>query len=72
MSYSGSLRVDAIEERGLRALRAVGDGVQRARGAHQLEDFLADAVHVDGERNAAEADERNAKFLLAQGPAPAR
>ena len=45
----------------------VGDGVQRARGAHQLEDLLADAMHVDGERDAAEADERNAKLFLAQG-----
>ena len=43
--------------------------VQRARRAHQLQNLLADAVHVDGERNAAEADERNAKFLLAQDPA---
>ena len=51
----------------LRAPGAVRDGVQRARGPHQLEDFLADAMHVDGERNAAEANERNAKFLLAQG-----
>src|SRR5262249_16453065 len=42
-----------------------GDGVQRARGAHELQYLLADAVHVDRERNAAEADERNAKFLLA-------
>jgi hypothetical protein len=40
--------------------------MQRARGAHQLQDFLGDAVHIDGERNAAEANERNPKFLLAQ------
>ena len=63
--------VARIEERGLRALGAVGDRVQRARGAHELQDFLADAMHVDGERNAAEADERNAKFLLAPGGSPA-
>ena len=49
-----------------RAAGTIRDGVQRARGAHQLEDLLADAVHVDGERDAAEADQRNAKLLLAQ------
>ena len=37
-----------------------------ARGAHQLEDLLADAVHVDGERNAAEAPAR------CEAPSPAR
>ena len=58
---------DACARRG-----AVGDRVQRARGAHQLEDFLADAVHVDGERDAAETDQRNAKLLLAHDPPPAR
>ena len=66
----GIVAVGAIEERRLRALRAVGNAVQRARGAHELQDLLADAVHVDGERHAAEADERNAKFFLAQGAAP--
>jgi hypothetical protein len=54
-----------VEERRLRALGAVHDRVQGARGAHQLQNFLADAVHIDGERDAAEADERYAKFLLA-------
>ena len=52
------------------ALRAIGNAVQRARRPHQLQDFLADAVHVDGERNAAEAHQRNAKFLLAHGVRP--
>ena len=62
--------VDVIEERGAGAASPVGDRVQRARGADQLEDFLADAMHVDGERNAAEADQRNAKFFLAQSSTP--
>ena len=62
--------VDVIEERGAGAPAAVGDRVQRARGTHQLEDFLADAMHVDGERNAAEADQRNAKLFLAQSSTP--
>ena len=65
-------RSGAIEERGLRALGPVGDRVQRARGAHQLEDLLGDAMHVDGERNAAEADQRDAKFLFAQDQSPCR
>src|SRR5262249_32462116 len=40
--------------------------MQRARGACKLEDFLGDAVHIDGERNAAEANQRHAKVFLAQ------
>ena len=70
VSYSGSLPIEAVEEGRVRAPGAIRDGVQRARGPHQLEDLLADAMHVDGERNAAEADERNAKFLLPQDPEP--
>ena len=57
--------VGVIEIICLAALAAIRDGVKRRGTPHQLEDFLADAVHVDGERNAAEADERDAKFLLA-------
>ncbi len=41
--------------------------MKRRRPSHQLKNFLADAMHVDGERNAAETDERDAKFLLAHG-----
>jgi hypothetical protein len=59
--------IDAIEERRFCPPGAVCDRMQRARGAHQFQDFLGDAVHIDGERNAAEANERNAKFLFAQG-----
>ncbi len=66
----GIAAVEPVEERCFQPLRAVGNPVQRARGAHELEDFLADAVHIDGERHAAEAHERNAKLLLAQGGTP--
>jgi hypothetical protein len=62
--------IDSIEEGCFCPPRAVRDRVQRARGAHQLENLLADAVHIDGERKAAEADERYAKFLLAQDLEP--
>src|SRR5262249_40769244 len=37
---------------------------------HELQDLLADAVHVDRERNAAEADECNAEFFFAQEQPP--
>src|SRR5262249_34894691 len=59
-----------IEEARLRAPAAVGNPVQRARAAHELQDLVADAMHVDGERDAAEADQRNAQFLLAQRSTP--
>ena len=49
-----------VEECGLGALAAVGNRVQHTRGAHEFEDFLADAVHVHGERHAAEAHQRYA------------
>ena len=62
--------VGVIEEFGLGALCTVGNAVQRARGANELEDFLADAVDIDGKRNAAEADQRNAEFFLAQEHPP--
>ncbi|OFX04781.1 MAG: hypothetical protein A3D94_02790 [Alphaproteobacteria bacterium RIFCSPHIGHO2_12_FULL_66_14] len=60
------LRVGAIvgvEERGGAASRAA-DGMQRRGGADELQDFLGDAVHVDGERNAAEAHQSEAELLL--------
>ena len=66
----GIVAIDAVEERCFRPPGAVRDRMQRARGAHQLEDFLGDAVHVDGERNTAEANERYAEFLLAQDLTP--
>ncbi len=62
--------VEPVEERGAGAGRTVADRMQRRGGAHELEDFLADPMHVDGERNAAEADERDAQLLLAHGTAP--
>ena len=46
---------------------AVERSVQARGGTQELEDFLGNAVHVDGERYAAEADERDAKLFLAQG-----
>jgi len=49
-----------------------GDRVQLAGGSDELEDFLADAVHVHGERNAAEADERDAKLFFPHEAAPGR
>src|SRR5207244_1886602 len=59
-----------IEEARVRAPGAISDPVQCARAAHELQDLVADPVHVDGERDAAEANERNAQFLLAQGSTP--
>ncbi len=61
--------VDKIGEGGVRPLGPVGDLVQRARGANELEYFLGDAVHVDGERNAAEAHQRKPKLFLLHGRA---
>ena len=49
-----------VEECGLGALAAVGNRVQHTRCAHEFEDFLADAMHVHGERHAAEAHQRYA------------
>ena len=63
-------RIGMAEERCLRALRAISDRVQEARGAHKLQDFLAYAVHIDGERKAAETNQRDAQFLLAQMSEP--
>jgi hypothetical protein len=60
-----------IEKRSGRTPRPVGDRMQGAGGADQLQDFLADAMHIDGERNTAETDQRNAKLLLSQGNPPA-
>jgi hypothetical protein len=54
----------------MHAQRAVGNPVQRGRSTHELQDFLADPMHIDGERDAAEAYERNAKLFFAQGRAP--
>ena len=59
-TMSDPFAVARIEEARVGALTAVGDRMQCARRAHEFQDFLADAMHVDGERNAAEADERNA------------
>ena len=58
------LRVGVVEERGRGAPAAIGDRVEPARGADELQDLLADAVHVHGERDAAEADERDAKLFF--------
>ncbi len=66
----GIASVKAAEERRCTALLAIGNTVQRARGADEFQDFLADAMHIDGERHAAEAHQRNAKFFLAQGSIP--
>ena len=66
----GILRVVAIEEGGREPLVPVANRMNRARGAHKLEDFARDTVHVNGERHAAEAHERNAQFLLAHGVRP--
>src|SRR5262249_46301319 len=48
----------------------VDDPVHGAGRARELEDLLGDAVHVDRERDAAEADQRYAQFLLAQSQVP--
>src|SRR5579864_1150281 len=59
-------RSGLVEKRSLDAPGAVGDSVQSTRGTRELQNLLADAVYIDGERNAAEADKRDAKFFLAQ------
>ncbi len=59
-----------VEEAGRCPLVPVGNGVQRAGGPRQFQEFLRDAVHVHGERDAAEADERDAKFFFVQGSRP--
>ncbi len=65
----GIVAIPTVEVRSACAYSTVRNGMQRARCAHQFQDFLGDAVHVDGKRNAAEADQRDAKFLFAQDPA---
>ena len=66
----GIVRIGLVEERCLGAQRTISDPVQATRGAQELQDLLADAMHIDGERNAAEADKRDAKFFLAQERPP--
>ena len=62
--------IGRVEKTRLRALSAVADAMQRARGTHQLENFLADPVHVDGKGNAAKANQRNAQLFLDQAGVP--
>ena len=61
-------RVGEIELVGEARARPGGavDRVQRARGADQLDDFLADPVDIDRQRNAAETYQGDAKFFFAQ------
>src|SRR5258705_9824893 len=54
-----------IVERRRESILGIRNGMQRGRCAHQFEDLLADAVHIDGERNPAKTDQRDAKLLLA-------
>ncbi len=60
----GAATWDGIEKRGTGTGRTIRDVVQRRGGAHELQDLLADAMHVDGERNAAKADESNAELFF--------
>ena len=48
------------------------DGLVASRGVKWLrrKDLLADALHIDRERNAAEADECDAEFFFAQEQPP--
>jgi hypothetical protein len=66
----GPARLGAPGELGARPRRPIADVVQRARGAHQLQDLLADPVNVNGERDAAEADERDAQLFFTQSRFP--
>src|SRR5690606_11794394 len=61
----GIVRRHDVLEPCARARRSVADAVQRARGAYELQDLLADPVDVDRERGSAEADQRDAQLLLA-------
>jgi hypothetical protein len=38
--------------------------MQRAGSADELQNFLADAVHIDGQRHATEADEGETQFFF--------
>jgi hypothetical protein len=61
----GIAAVGALKECRSCPTRAVCDRVKRTRGANELENLLADTMHVDGERNAAEANKGYPQFLLA-------
>jgi hypothetical protein len=50
-----------------RARGAIPDVVQSARGAHELQDLLADAVHVNGERDPAKPNQGQPQLFLAHG-----
>ena len=41
-----------------------------AAGADEFQDFLGDAMHVDGERDAAETYQRKAQFFFLQAGLP--
>ncbi len=59
------LWVRVVEKMRAQARVAVVNIVQGGRRPYQLEDFLADPVHVDGERDAAETYKRDPKLFLA-------
>src|SRR5262245_61653144 len=66
----GIVAIDQRIEGGICALGALGDAVQPARSAHELEYLLVDAVHVDGERDAAKAYQGEPKLLFLHHSTP--
>ena len=60
----GASLANGLEEGCLEPRIAVLDGMQGCRGADQLQDLLADPMHVHGQRNAAETNQRDAQLLF--------
>jgi hypothetical protein len=66
----GVLRIDMVGEGCVEARRSIRDRMQRDRGPDELQDLLADAVHIDRERHPAEEDQRKTKLFLPQARTP--
>jgi hypothetical protein len=64
------MRIKPVEELCGHPRLPISDRVKGAGGADEFQDLLADAVHIDGERNPAEAHQRNTQFLLPHKPGP--
>src|ERR1700687_1269808 len=62
----GIVAVKLVKEVCRRSLGTVHDAVQGAGRANQLQNLLADSIHVDRKRNASEADQCYSEFLLFQ------
>src|ERR1019366_6178932 len=62
----GIAAIEMVKKGRRRAFGAVRYAVQGAGSADQLENLLADSIHVDRKRNTSEADQRDPEFLLFQ------